>query len=246
MLILRKTMALVAILISLCAPTPVIHVRNHSKQDICYKVEYSNGTDTFPSTAVCAQAKGAKVGGFWLRSGQTKVVNATGLDGQRFNGAITAVLKNNTRQGARNEINFLNATHTFYDISYQYGISDATCGPANGGEISGERHSLSKANAAWKHLNQTTKQDLLAFPQYLNQSANGSLTDINMSVDAWPTKAPEVVYFFQVTAGFKGYMGPGSVENVTYPPNSIQNISIPDADKQTLKTSSREMVITSY
>ena len=257
MLIIRKTLALAAILISLCTPTPNISVRNLSNQTICYKVEYSNGTGAFPSveypnrtfafpSAICGQANGTGTGGFRLQSGQTLDVDATGIDGLPFNGAITPVLNDNSFIGARCEVNLLNATVTYYDMSYEYGITDATCGPADGINLAGERYPLLKANKAWTTLNQTTRNHLLSFPEYLKQGKNGSLDYINMNLNAWPTYAPEVVYFFQITAGFRGYMGTGSVRGVTYPAGTIQNISVDAANAQVLNSPSRQIVIDSY
>lgn len=100
MLFAQRILALVAILISLCAPTPVIRIQNFSKQNICYKVEYSNGTGAFPNQTVCG-VTGPEIGGFWIDSGDSREFNATGIDGQNFNGAITAILNNNKTIGAR-------------------------------------------------------------------------------------------------------------------------------------------------
>lgn len=225
---------------------PHVSIRNFSNQNICYSVEYSNGTGAFPSSAICGGVKGNETGGFWLDSGKIKEVNAIGLDGQPFCGAITAMLDNNTLTGARNEMNFLNARQTYYDISYEYGISDGTCGPADGSNPAGELHTLSKANKAWRSLNQTTKDYLLTFPDYLKQGGNGSLDYINMNINAWPDLAPDVVYFFQATAGFQGYMGSGSVRDVEYPAGSLRNISVGLADKQCRSSPSNQFVITSY
>ena len=260
MLILRQTLALAAILISFCTPKPHISIRNHSNQAICYEVEYSNGTGVFPSeynmsyskrtgafpSAVCGTVKGNKTGGFWLQSGQTMDVDATGTDGVPFNGAITPVLNNNSFIGARCEVNFLNASVTYYDMSYSYGITDGTCGPAENTNPAGERYPLLKANKAWATLNQTTKNHLLTFPEYLQQAKNGSLVYINMNVGAWPTYAPEVVYFFQITAGFRGYMGPGSERGVNWNPGTIQNISVEAANAQVRTSPSRQFIIDSY
>lgn len=248
MLVLRKTLALAAILISFCAPKPHILVQNFSKQNICYKVEYSSGMGAFPSTAVCGEAKGPQVGGFWLNSGQSQGFDATGTDGQPFNGAISAVINDNTDEGARNEINLLNSSMAWYDVSYQYGFSDGTNGPANSGSgiLAGERDTLGKANAAWKALNQTKKASLLTEnPDYLKQSANGSLTHINMTSTA-QTDVPDVVYFFQVTARFNGYVSCGSVQGVTWPPGSIQSQAVKLADRQSYGAPTDQFIITSY
>ena len=245
MLFPRKSLALAATLISFCAPTPYIQIQNRSKQGICYKVEYSNGIGVFPNETVCG-VTGIEIAGFWLDSGQSKAFKATGSTGQHFNGAITAVLNNNKDRGARNEINFSNPTMPYYDVDYQYGISDGTCGPPNSTNLSGERDTFGKANTAWKTLNQATKNELLRFPQYLRQDANGSLTYINMGVEAWPDLAPEVIRFFQVTAAFKAYMAPGSQANVTWPKNSMHEEVVALADQQTLNALTDQIVITSY
>ena len=245
MLFLRKSLALAATLTSFCASKPLIQVQNLSQQRICYNVEYSNGIGIFPNETVCG-VTGTEIAGFWLDSGQSKGFKATGSAGQHFNGAITAVVNNNKDRGARNEINFSNPTIPFYDVDYQYGISDGTCGPPNSTNVSGERDTLGKANKAWQTLNQTTKNELLRFPQYLRQDANGSLTYINMGVEAWPDLAPEVIWFFQVTAAFKAYMGPGSQAGVTWPKNSMHEEVVALADQQVLNALTDTIVVTSY
>lgn len=246
---LTKPMALVAILIPLCAPTPSIVVQNFSEEDICYKVEYSNGTGAFPNNATCGEAHGAKIGGFWLNSGEKRQFAAINSSGTHFNGAITAVLKNNTVEGARNEINLLNSSIAYYDLDYQYGISDGTCGPPNSSHLSGVRDTLGQANGAWKTLNQTKKEQLLRFPRYLKQDTNGSLVHINMDLAAWSNGTQgllDVIYFFQITAGFKAYMSPGSVAGVTLAPNSEQQIIVNSSDHQTLNAPTDQIVVTSY
>lgn len=257
MLAVRTALALAAILISFCASKPVIRVQNHSKQSICYKVEYSNGTGAFPSNATCGGAKGTEVGGFWLKPGQSQVFNATGSNGVRFNGAITAVLENNTVWAARNEINLLNASLAWYDVDYQYGISGSTCGPANdsillsagpangSSLLSGERDPIGKANKAWRTLNQTTKNQLLAFPEFLTQDGNGTLTNISMGINAWPYRAPAVIDFFQNTAGLKAYMSPGGNTSV-WPEGSIQEALTKGANLVQYSAPAEHIVITSY
>ncbi len=248
---LREILALAATLISFCAPSPLlrppprIRVQNLSREPICYKVEYSNGTGTFPTEAVCDDAKGNQVGGFWLDPNQTREFTAIGKDdGQRFNGAITAVLKNNTVQGARNEMNLCNDTVSWFDVDYQYGISSGTCGPLNSSNLSGEKDALGKANAAWKNLNQTMKTELLTYPQYFNQS-NGSLVDISMRIDAWPYLALKPIWFFQVVASFKAYMSPGG-KNTSLPTDSLQYTLQELANGQTFQGPSDHFVVTSY
>lgn len=243
---LLQNLALAAILISFCAATPYIHIENLSKESICYKVEYSDGAGTFPNNANCG-ATGPQVAGFWLAPGQsnftTKATNATG---HFFNGAITAMLNNKNTCGARNEINFSNVNMPFYDVDYQYGISDGTCGPLDGSNLSGERDTLGKANKAWRTLNSTTKGQLLNnSSQYLRQGANGSLTYINMDMGAWPNRI-DVIQFFQVTAGFKAYMCPGSEDNVVWPKTSTHARLVGLADQQTRSAVTDTIVITSY
>lgn len=245
MLFLRMILALAAILISFCAPKPMIWIQNLSNKHICYKVEYSNGTGAFPNDTVCGGAKGDHVAGFWLNSSQLTSFPAVGSDGEHFNGAITAVLKDNTVWGARNEVNLLFPGKAWYDVDYQYGISDGTCGPPNSRNLSGEKDALGTANTAWKSLNHTTKKALLAYPKYLNGSVNGSLTSINMGLEAWPN-ATAVLWFFQKTAGFKAYMSPGSVENVIWSNNTVQAELVRMADSQVMQASTDQIVITSY
>ena len=187
-----------------------------------------------------------------LNSGQSQNHTAKGDDGTYFNGALTPWLHDDKVWGARNEINLLNPAETYYDVSYIYGISDGTCGPATGNNLSGERNTLEKANQAWRTLNQTTKNHLLTFPQYLKEGGNGSLVYINMGEEAWPYLAPEVIWFFQVTAGLKGYLSPGSYNNpatnqkMVWPNGSIQAALVPQADRQTLLALTDTIVITAY
>ena len=234
-----KTLALIALLTPFCTSTPHIRVDNQSKQKICYRVEYSSGLGAFPNETTC-DVTGPEIGGFWLNSNQSTEVKATG-----FNGAITAVL-NNEIIGARNEINFLDATQPFYDISYQYGISNGTCGPQNSSNLAGERDALGKANKAWRTLNTTAKADLLKYDAYLRQDANGSLNFINMTIDAWPSKALKVIQFFQMTAQFNAYMSPGNQTTDSWAPGSTQAELVALASKQTLSEETERIVIISY
>ncbi len=242
MLFTRKTLALAALLASFCTPTPQILVQNHSKQSICYKVEYTSGIGAFPNKTICG-ATGVAIGGFRLDSGQSLPVDATG-----FNGGISAVLNDNTYVGARNEINFeVNPAKPFWDVDYQYGISDGTCGPLNSNNLRGERDALGKANTAW-HTLSASKRDYLTkkFPDYLKQDASGSLTYITMTIDAWPSKALEVIEFFQVTANFSAYMSPGSESNKNYSDDPAREEDVKLADADTDAATTDEIVITSY
>ena len=253
MLLMRKVLALAAILIAFSTSTPIssgtstphIRIDNKSKDRICYKVEYSNGTGIFPKDAVCGGAEGPQVAGFWLSSGEQKVVQATNSSGIGFNGAITTVLNKQSLLGARYEINFSNITNPFWDVDWQYGITDGTCGPLNSNHLTGERDTLGKANAAWRTLDQTKKNHLRQFPEYLKQGANGSLTHINMTVGAWPERA-DVIQFFQETAGFKGYVGPGSVNGAIYGKDSTLQKLVDLADLQTTSDVTNTIAITSY
>lgn len=253
-MLLPKVLALVAILISSGTSTPVsfgtstphIRIENKSKDRICYKVEWGNGTGIFSNDTVCGGAEGPQVAGFWLSSGEHKVVEARNSSGIGFNGALTHVLSNNIVLGTRYEINFSNLTHPWWDVDYQYGITDGTCGPPNSSKTTGERNTLAKANKAWKTLNQTRKNHLLKFPQYLKQDdANGSLTYINMGVEAWPARA-DVIEFFQMTADFQGYVGPGSVNGTHWPKHSMKQKLVHLADLQSKDEPADMVVVTSY
>ena len=209
-------------------------------------MEYTNGTGIFPNNTVCGGSSGPGVAGFWLSSGEQQVVEAKNSSGIGFNGALTGVLSNNEFRGARYEINFSNLSHPFWDVDYQLGISDGTCGPPNSKQTTGERHALAKANKAWKTLNQTMKKQLIKFPQYLKQDeVNKSLTYINMGVDAWPARA-DVIEFFQVTADFQGYVGPGSVTDEHWPKHSMKQKLVHLADLQTKNEPGDMVVVASY
>ena len=193
----------------------------------------------------CQGIGGPNIAGFSLSPGEHKVVKAINSSGIGFNGALTTVI-NNITLGTRYEINFSNLIYPYWDVDYQYAITDGTCGPPNSSKTSGERHTLTKANKAWKTLNQTRKNQLLKFPQYLKQDdANGSLTYINMGVEAWPARA-DVIEFFQLTADFQGYMGPGSVDGTIYEKNSTLQKLVHLADLQTKSEPAHSVVVTSY
>lgn len=219
-------------------------------------VEYSNGTGIFPNVTHCGGDQGYEVAGFELNAGLSKDFTAVDSYGQRFNGAITAWVNNSTR-GARNEINLLNVTETWYDVDYERGISGSTCGPANDySAASGEPDPLGQANKAWKTLGRAAKMQLLALPTYL-QGNNRALNYVHMDKAAWPYLAPgeasrplnpkllAVIAFFQKTANFNAYICPGSVEGWTPPTNFTQEL-VGLADKQSRSSSSDHMVITSY
>lgn len=116
-------------------------------------------------------------------------------------------------------------------------------GPPNSGHLSGERDTIGKANKAWQTLTRRQKRVLLRFPKYLRQGASGNLTYINMSIEAWPSLAPEVIRFFQVTAGFRAYLSPGGE---TWPTNSIQEELVGWANNQSLSAPTDQIVIISY
>ena len=248
MIYLPTTLALAAILTSLSAATPLVQIQNYSNQTICYLVEYSSGAGAFPTEAACNNDQGAMIAGFWVNSGQTREFNAPG-----FNGAITAILSGNTIRGARHEINLAaNPGQTWYDVDYEYGISDSTLGPIGGQDtedghnsLSGEPDAYAKANAAWVHLDPATKSELLAFPQYLAQADGGSLDWIHMDINA-PVVAPAVVYFFQITADFTAYLNPGSVAGQWVDPGTSQAVAKTAADKKTWLVGTDQMVITSH
>lgn len=95
-------------------------------------------------------------------------------------------------------------------------MSDSTLGPADhrpyiiGGaknvfSVSGEQDTLSKANAGWGAA--TNKAQLLKHSKYIKQGDGGRLTYVHMDGEA----PEEVRAFFQLTAEFTAYMGPGSV-----------------------------------
>lgn len=225
--------ALAAVLATASASS--ITFQNVGSQNICYMVEISSGT--FPSTTVCGLAPGIPV-----NAGQTTTID---LD-PSFNGALTAWTGSGSIRGARYEINFAATTgSTWYDADYQLGMSDGTVGPsdnrklANGeSSLSGEPDTLAKANAAWP---QTTNQAaLLAYPNYLKQGSDGTLTYVYCD-----SNAPQVVIdFFQVTADFSAYIDAGSVAGVT--PSAADAEAVKMADAMSLQVDTQDMTIVAH
>ena len=226
------------------SPTdPVITIQNTSPSDICYKVQFTSGN--FQTTTSCDSSPG-----FIVSAGQTMIIHP----GADFNGAITAILNNNSIKGARHELNFASPlydmTGTWYDVDYQLGMSDSTLGPADGQprnindqqlpSLSGESNTLAKASTAWP---QTSNQaQLLAFPNYIQQGSNGQLTFVYMD-----TNAPaEVAEFFQLTANFTAYCGPGSVAGVAVPTGTVQSEMVVAANEKSWWVGTQDMLIIAY
>lgn len=102
--------------------------------------------------------------------------------------------------------------------------------------LCGEPDLLAKANAAWQKTSAAEQRELLA-TGYLTGTVGGSLTAVDMSRDA-----PMLVRnWYQLEAGFTGYMVPGSVEGKD---------SLTEADKmadaQTSHVTTNRMTITIY
>ena len=242
-IILAITSAQSASLPGIWSPTdPAITVQNTSPSDICYKVEFTSGN--FQTTTTCDSSPG-----FIVSAGQTMIVHP----GADFNGAITAILNNNVK-GARHELNFASPLYgmsgTWYDVDYQLGMSDSTLGPADGQprninghqlpSLSGESNTLAKANAAWP---QTSNQpQLLGSPDYIQQDPNGQLTFVYMDSNA----PAEVVEFFQLTANFTAYCGPGSVADVAVPTGTVQSDMVGAADEKSWWVGTQNMQIVAY
>lgn len=225
------------------SPTdPAITIQNTSPSDICYKVEFTSGD--FQTTATCDSSPG-----FIVSAGQTMIVHP----GADFNGAITAILTNNIK-GTRHELNFASPLYgmsgTWYDVDYQLGMSDSTLGRADGQprnlngqqlpSLSGESNTLAKASAAWP---QTTNQaQLLASSNYIQQGSSGQLTFVYMDSNA----PAEVVEFFQLTANFTAYCGPGSVAGVAVPTGTVQSDMVGAADEKSWWVETQNMQIVAY
>ena len=225
------------------SPTdPAITIQNTSPSDICYKVEFTSGN--LQTTTTCDSSPG-----FIVSAGQTMIVHPGG----DFNGAITAILSNNVK-GARHELNFASPLYgisgTWYDVDYQLGMSDSTLGPADGQprningqqlpSLSGESNTLAKANAAWPQS--SNQPQLLASPDYIQQGPNGRLTSVYMDSNA----PAEVVEFFQLTANFTAYCGPGSVAGVTIPTGTVQSDMVGAADEKSWWVGTQDMLIVAY
>lgn len=227
----RTVAALAGVLATTSATS--ITFQNVGSQDICYMVETSSGT--FPSTSTCGPGQGIPI-----QAGQTTTI---GLD-PSFNGALTAWA--HTVRGARYEVNFAaTAGATWYDADYQLGMSDGTVGPADNRplttgqpSLSGEPDTLAKANAAWPDT--ADRAALLAYPDYLRQGADGTLSFVYC--DALAPQA--VVDFFQVTAEFEAYVDAGSVAGVT--PSAADAQAVKMADTMSLQVDTQDMSIKAY
>lgn len=227
-----QTLATLAVLLA-PAFASSITFHNAGSQDICYMVEVSSGT--FPSTTTCGLGEGIPV-----QAGQSTTIN---LD-PSFNGALT-VWTGSTR-GARYEVNFAaTAGSTWYDADYQLGMSDGTLAPsdnrklANGqSSVSGEADTLAKANAAWPHT--TNQAALLAYPDYLQQGSDGTLTYVYCDTNA----PPVVIDFFQVTAQFAAYIDAGSVAGVA--PSAADAVAVAMANAQSLQVDTQDMSIVAH
>ena len=241
--ILAITSAQSASLPGIWSPTdPAITIQNTSPSDICYKVEFTSGN--FQTTTTCDSSPG-----FIVSAGQTMIVHP----GADFNGAITAILNNNIK-GARHELSFASPLYgmsgTWYDVDYQLGMSDSTLGPADGQprningqqlpSLSGESNTLAKANAAWPQA--SNQAQLLAFSNYIQQGPNGQLTSVYMDSNA----PAEVVEFFQLTANFTAYCGPGSVVGVSIPTGTVQSDMVWAADEKSWWVGTQDMQIVAY
>ena len=124
-------------------------------------------------------------------------------------------------------------------------MSDGTCGPtdlqprANGqNSLSGEPDTLAKANAAWPTT--TNKAALLAYPQYLKQGSDGTLTSVYSD-----SNSPQVVIeFFQVTAEFTAYIDAGSVAGVT--PSAADAEAVAKANANSYQVATQDMSIIAH
>lgn len=227
-----------------------ITVRNHSPSLICYKVELSQGS--LPTNTTCDSSDG-----FTVASNQSVILNASTY----FNGAITAMIMgtngingtyginstNGTTKGTRHEINFFGPQITWYDVDFELGMSNSTLGPADNRtqidgrpSLAGESNCLAKANAVW---NQTfNKEELILNSTYLRQDESGNLTHIHMDKDApFP-----IIEFFQLTANFSGYIGPGSIDGIHVDADSRLAKVVKSEDRKSFKVDTQDMVITAY
>lgn len=205
---------------------PLVTIINTSSQERAYDVETDSQApaSAFKSCTGCIR----------VAAGQTIYFHPG-----PFNGALTA----NQHTGTRHECNFLSEPgRTWYDADMEYGMSDETLGPSDyqtqlgsgAPSLAGEPDTLAKANAAWKSIDDASKQALL--DSGFLQGTKDSLTHVTMGA-----QAPNfVVYFYQITAKFNAYIGPGSVAGkVATPVDQV-------ADKKTSIVGTNKMTITIY
>lgn len=227
------TLAALAAVLATSVSSSSITFQNAGTANICYMVELTTGT--FDTTTTCGLGNGIAV-----NAGQTNTID---LD-PTFNGALTAWI--GSTRGARYEVNFAATPgSTWYDADYQLGMSDGTLGPSDNRKLSngnpsqtGEPDCLAKANAAWPST--TNQAALLAYPDYLQQGANGQLSYVYCD-----TNAPqEVIDFFQVTADFDAYIDAGSVAGVT--PSAADALAVSMANAQSLQVGTQDMTIVAH
>lgn len=205
---------------------PVVTIINTSQRDQAYGVE--TGTNSASTAFSSCRAPCIRV-----PAGETVQF----YPGRGFIGALTA-------QGARHELNFLTVPgETWYDISLELGMSHETLGPSDhqpqaDGRISlcGEEDLLGKAKAAWRKTPAAKQKDLLA-SGYLHGTVGGDLTAVDMD-----REAPILVsHWYQLEAGFRGYMVPGSIAGEHHVTEADEA-----ANKQTSHVLTNEMTITIY
>ena len=240
----------------------VVILRNESPQDVCYSVEFSSGN--FPLPHICNfdnDVLPGQQGGIIVSAFSSEMVS-TGND---FNGPFNAIVNGvigtingkpaiiNGTRGARHEINFASdANGTWYDIDYEFGLSNSTLTPSNiqyttTGLLAtaGESNILAKANEAWQTLTTLQKWELVSYPRYINvnDAFPGTLTGIYHD-----KQAPAAVsYFFQNTAGLQGYVVPGSYPGFAPPEGSYEAQMMPVADSFAWHVvGEKNMTITAY
>ena len=223
----------------------VVYLRNESPTDICFFVEFTSGNFSCPD--ICGFDRDALPGesdGIIVPAYST----ATVYTNPGFNGPFNTII-NGVRgtidgkpalmhgiRGARHEINYASDPDgVWYDIDYEFGLSNSTLAPTDGrnntnglSSIQGETNILAKANDAWQNLTAVEKWALVAHPKYIgvDDGFPGNLTRLYHDKQA----PAEVNFFLQMTTGLQGYVVAGSYLGFPYPAGSLEAQMKPIAD----------------
>ena len=210
---------------------PMITFTNTAGTDRVYNIE---GNFDNPSTAYGA--------------GQSPLPSLTVPAGSTVNFhpgvGFVGAFSGNAGSGTRHEVNFRDASTTWYNADMEFGMSNSTLGTTDGSKridggdsLAGEQDCLAKANSAWGDVS-TDVQQLLLATGFIEGStgASGALTAVKMGQAA----PPELVNFYQLTAEFNAYVDAGSVAGTS------TDAVAAAADKHSWSVATNKLTITAY
>ena len=229
----------------------VVYLKNKSAQDICYYLEFSSGAFLCPDTCNFDRDSlpGSAAGIVVPANSSRTVFTNSGFNGP-FNVIIDGVTKTRDNgssiymhgvRGARHEINFAAEPNgVWYDIDYEFGLSNSTIAPSDGRPTSsgspslqGETNILAKANAVWQDITTIEKWALVTYPDYIGiapgpspEFPHGNITRLHHDKGA----PPEIDFFLQMSVGLQGYVVPGSFPAFAESAQSLRGKMRPVAD----------------